>query len=119
MDGQINDKMSAFLRFSQRKDNQYFAPDLPGPSGGNGNGYVRVLQQNAAFSYTWVATPASLLDVRLGYSRILGGKFPVYLGGASFQSLYRIPGFPTSPNHTGVLTTQSDCGVYAFGRQAT
>src|SRR6266550_3136267 len=119
VDGQINDKMSAFLRFSQRKDNQYFAPDLPGPSGGNGNGYVRVLQQNAAFSYTWVATPASLLDVRLGFSHILGGKFPVYLGGASFQSLYGIPGLPTSPNLTGGLNTQNVTGFNGFGRQAT
>ena len=111
--------MSAFLRFSQRKDNQYFAPDLPGPSGGNGNGYVRVLQQNAAFSYTWVATPASLLDVRLGFSHILGGKFPVYLGGASFQSLYGIPGLSTAPNLTGGLNTQNVSGFNGFGRQAT
>src|SRR6266446_821140 len=119
IDGQINDKMSTFLRFSHRKDNQYFAPDLPGPSGGNGNGYVRVLQQNAAFSYTWVATPASLLDVRLGFSHILGGKFPVYLGGASFQSLYGIPGLSTAPNLTGGLNTQNVSGFSGFGRQAT
>src|SRR5260370_35529718 len=114
MDGQINDKMSAFLRFSQRKDNQYFAPDLPGPSGGNGNGYVRVLQQNAAFSYTWVATPSSLLDVRLGFSHILGGKFPVSLEGASFQSLYGIPALPTSPNLTAGLITSKSSGSAAF-----
>lgn len=119
IDGQINDKMTAFLRFSQRKDNQYYQPDIPGPSGGNGNGYVRVLQQAAAFSYTWIATPSSLLDVRLGFSHILGGKFPVYLGGASFQSLYGIPGLPTSPNLTGGLDTQNIGGFNTLGRQAT
>ncbi len=30
IDDQINDKMSLFLRFSQRKDLQYYAPDLTG-----------------------------------------------------------------------------------------
>ena len=119
IDGQINDRMTAFLRFSQRKDNQYFQPDIPGPSGGNGNGYVRVLQQAAAFSYTWVLTPSSLIDVRLGFSHILGGKFPVYLGGASFQSLFGIPGLPTSPTLTGGLNTQSIGGFNTLGRQAT
>ena len=31
LDYQINDKMNSFLRFSQRKDIQYYAPDIPGP----------------------------------------------------------------------------------------
>ena len=34
--------MTAFLRFSQRKDFQYYQPDLTGPSGGDGNGYIHV-----------------------------------------------------------------------------
>ena len=50
VDYQINDRMSAFVRFSQRKDNQFYQPDLTGPSGGSGNGNVRILDQNAAFS---------------------------------------------------------------------
>ena len=37
-DGQLNDRMTSFLRFSQRKDNQFYAPTLDGPSGGSGNG---------------------------------------------------------------------------------
>ena len=40
--------MTAFLRFSQRKDLQYYAPDLTGPSGGDGNGYIHVIDQNAS-----------------------------------------------------------------------
>ena len=31
LDYQINDKMTAFLRFNQRKDLQYYQPDIPGP----------------------------------------------------------------------------------------
>ena len=56
IDGQINDRMSPFLRFSQRKDLQYYAPDLTGPSGGDGNGYIHTIDQNASLGYTWTVT---------------------------------------------------------------
>ena len=41
--------------------------------------------------YTWTVTPTSLLEVRLGFSHILGGKFPPFLGGASMQCSLRNP----------------------------
>jgi hypothetical protein len=119
IDGQINDKMTAFIRFSQRKDNQFYQPDLPGASGGNGNGYVRVLDQAAGAGYTWTITPTSLFEARLGFTHILGGKFPPYLGGASLESLYGLTGLPTSSDLTGGLNTQSVSGFSQFGRQAT
>src|SRR3954468_6748050 len=119
IDGQINSRMTAFLRWSQRKQNQYNQPDLPGASGGNLNGYVRVLDQAAAAGYTWTVTPTSVLEARLGFTHILGGKFPVYLGGPSMQQLYGIPGVPNSPDFAGGLNTQSVSGYSGFGRQAT
>lgn len=119
IDGQINERMTAFLRFDQKKDNQFYQPDIPGPSGGNGNGNVRILDQMAAAGYDWTITPSSIIEARLGFTHILGGKFPPYLGGASEQSLYGIPGLPTSPNLTGGLNTQSVSGFSTFGRQAT
>ena len=66
--------MTTSLRFSQRKDNQFYQPTLAGPSGGDGNGYVRVLDQAASFGYTWTVTPSSILDARLGFTHIVGGK---------------------------------------------
>jgi hypothetical protein len=119
IDGQINDKMSAYLRFSQRKDNQFYQPTIAGPSGGDGNGNVRVLDQNVAASYTWSITPTSLLDLRLGFSHVLGGKFPVFLGGTSAQDLYGLTGLSTAPFLTGGLNTQNVSGFTGFGRQAT
>ena len=119
IDGQINTKMTAFLRFSQRKDNQFYQPDIPGPSGGNGNGNLRVLQQAAGAGYTLTITPTSLFEARLGFTHILGGKFPVYLGGQSEQSLFGISGLPTSANLTGGLNTQNIGGFSTLGRQAT
>ena len=119
MDGQINDKMSAFLRFSQRKDNQFYQPDISGPSGGGGNGFVRTLDQNAAASYTWSITPTSLFDARLGFTHLTGGKFPPFLGGPSAESLYGLTGLSTAPFLTGGLSTQNVGGFNGFGRQAT
>ncbi len=119
IDAQIHDRMSAFLRFSQRKDNQFYQPTIAGPSGGDGNGNVRVLDQNAAASYTWSITSTSLLDLRMGFSHVLGGKFPVFLGGPSAQQLYGLSGLSTAPFLTGGLNTQNISGFSGMGRQAT
>ncbi len=119
LDYQINDKMTSFLRFSQRKDLQYYEPDIPGPSGGNGNGYIHAIQQQAAIGYTWTLTPSSLFDARFGFDHILAGKVPPYLGGPSMEQLYGIPGLPTSPNLTGGLNSQSISGFSQLGRQTS
>ena len=119
VDGQINEKMTAFLRFSQRKDNQFYQPTIAGPSGGDGNGFVRVLDQAAGFGYTWTVTPASLFEFRLGFTHIVAGKQPPFLGGPSMQALYGIPGLPTFPQLTGGLNTQNIGGFNGMGRQAT
>ncbi len=118
IDYHINDKMTSFLRFSQRKDLQYYQPDIPGPSGGGGNGYIHSVQQQAAAGYTWTLTASSLLEARFGFDHILAGKVPPYLGGPSMQDLYGIPGLPTS-GLTGGLNSQSVSGLSAFGRQTS
>ena len=66
--------MSAFLRFSQRKDLQYYAADLPGPSGGDGNGYIHTIDQNASLGYTWAVTPTSIFEARFGFIACAGRK---------------------------------------------
>jgi carboxypeptidase family protein/TonB-dependent receptor-like protein len=119
IDGQINANMNAFVRFSQRKDLDYYAPDIPGPSGGNGNGHIHTLDQNASIGYTWTVTPTSLFEARFGVSRIDAGKQPPLLGGASMLSLYGIPGLPTTPNLTGGLNSQNISGFSQLGRQTS
>lgn len=119
LDGQFSSQASGFLRFSQRKLNIFNEPDIPGPSGGNGNGYTRVLNQAIALGYTFAISPVSLLEVRFGWSRTDAGKFPPYLGGPSMQELYGISGLPTTSELTGGLTAQSISGFSQLGRQAT
>src|SRR5262249_17607402 len=101
VDAQINPTMSTFVRWSPRKDNQYYDPRIAGPSGGDGNGYVRVLAQSASWGYTWTVTPTSILEARLAFTHIVAGKQPPFLGGASMQDLYGITGLPTFPELTG------------------
>jgi hypothetical protein len=121
IDGQINNRMSAFARFSQRKDLQYYQPTIPGPSGGDGNGYIHIIDQNASVGYTWTVTNASLLEARMGFSHILGGKTPPYIGGSSMLSMFGFQGLPTTPNITGGLTTQTISGYSnpTMGRQTS
>ncbi|MBV8732040.1 MAG: carboxypeptidase regulatory-like domain-containing protein, partial [Acidobacteriia bacterium] len=116
---QISDRMSAFLRFDQRKDLQYYQPDISGPSGGNGNGYIHAIQQQAAIGYTWTVTANQLFEARFGFTHVLAGKVPPYLGGPSMLDLYGIPGLPTSPNLTGGLDSQSISGFSQLGRQTS
>ena len=121
LDYQINDKMTSFLRFSQRKDIQFFGPADPGPSGGDGNGFIHSIQQQAAIGYTWIVTPTSLLEARFGFDHVLGGKEPAYLGGPSLQSLFGIQGLPTTPNIAGGFNTQviGSFSSPTIGRQST
>jgi hypothetical protein len=120
LDYHANDSMNAFLRFSQRKDLQYYGPDITGASGGAGNGNIHAIQQQAAAGYTWALTSSSLLDARFGFSHVLAGKVPPYVGGESMQDLYGgFQGLPTTSNLTGGLDTQSISGFSAFGRQTS
>lgn len=116
---QINDRMTSFLRFDQRKDLQYYQPDIPGPSGGNGNGYIHAIQQQAAIGYTWTVSANQLFEARFGFTHVLGGKVPPYLGGPSMEDLYGIAGLPTSSNLTGGLNSQSISGFSQLGRQTS
>jgi hypothetical protein len=121
LDYQINDKMSSFLRFSQRKDIQFFGPADPGPSGGDGNGYIHAIQQQAAVGYTWIPTSSSLFEARFGFDHVLGGKEPPNVGGPSLQSLFGIQGLPTTPNIAGGFNTQviGSFSSPTIGRQST
>jgi hypothetical protein len=119
LDAHFTDRMSTFLRWDQRKDNNFFGPDITGPSGGGQNGYVRSLDQAAAFGYTWVVTPTSVFEARLGYTRIRAGKQPPFLGGPSLQDIYGVTGAPTASYLTGGLNTQTIGGFSSLGRQAT
>jgi hypothetical protein len=119
LDYQLNSNMTAFARWSQRKDISYFGPSDPGPAGGDGNGFIHAIQQQAAVGYTWTATSTSLFEARLGFTHVLGGKAPPYLGGPDIAKQYGILGEPSSL--AGGFPTQIVTGFSnpTFGRQTT
>ena len=119
LDYQINSTMSLFTRFSQRKDINYFGPADPGPAGGDGNGFFHSIQQQAAIGYTWTITPTSLFEGRLGFTHVLGGKTPPYLGGPDVAAQFGILGLPSSL--AGGFPSQVISGYSSptIGRQST
>ncbi len=119
IDGAISARTTAFVRLSHRKSNIFQAPEIPGPSGGDGNGFIRALNQQVASGFTYTVKNNSLLEFRLGISRTRAGKEPFGLGGPSMRVLYGIAGLPEDPRLTGGLTPQRVSGFTSFGRQAT
>jgi hypothetical protein len=87
LDHQIGSRMTAFIRGSHRKSNYLQAATIPGPSGGDGNGFIRVLNQQIAGAWTYTVTPSSLLEARFAASKTRAGKEPPYIGGASMNAL--------------------------------
>ncbi len=119
VDWQISNTMNAFARVSQRKDVQYYQPDIPVFSGGNGNGFIHSIAQNATVGYTWTMSSASLLEFRFAVNHIVAGKVPATLGGASLQQLFGIQGLPTSPDLVGGLNSQAIGSFSQLGRQTS
>ncbi len=118
-DYNISPKLNGFLRLGQRKANLFDEPPFPGPSGGDGNGYTRVLNQTFGTGLTYTPDAAQVFEFRFGVNRTRAGKFAPFIGAPSVQSTYGIPGLPTDPQFAGGLYTQVVSGFANFGRQAT
>jgi hypothetical protein len=119
VDHNFTERFSIFGRGSYRKSNAFEAPNIPGPSGSNQNGFVDVLNKQFVVGSTYAFENASVLDVRFSRSTIAAGKRPPLIGGASPFELYGITGLPNDPAINGGLTTQTISGLSQLGRQAT
>jgi hypothetical protein len=76
LDGQVTNTLTAFIRLSHRKTNILQSPEIPTIAGGDGNGFIRILSQQLAFGTTWAPSANSLLEFRMGFSRMRAGKEP-------------------------------------------
>nr|MBA4186174.1 carboxypeptidase regulatory-like domain-containing protein [Acidobacteriota bacterium] len=119
VDHNFNERFNIFGRLSYRKSNAFEAPNIPGPSGSNQNGFVDVLNKQFVIGSTYAFQNASVLDVRFSRSIIDAGKRPPLTGGPSPFELYGITGLPNDPEINGGLTTQTISGLSQLGRQAT
>jgi hypothetical protein len=114
-----NDRVSSFVRISQRKDNRLEPGTIPGASGGNGNGRIYTLNQGLVGATTFILNPVTVLEVRFGATRTRGGKMPPMGGGPDLLATYGISGYTSDERVRGGLNTQSVSGYTAFGRQST
>jgi hypothetical protein len=119
IDHRFNNKLSIFGRYSNRTSHGFEAPNIPGASGSNQNGFVDILNRQLILSGNYTFENSSMIDLRFAYSRIDAGKKPPLTGGPSMQQLYGISGLPDDPMVTGGLTTQTITGFSQLGRQAT
>ncbi len=116
-DHYFSSKLNAFGRYSHRLMENFEPPAIPGPSGGDSNGSVRVLNKQLAFGSTWSINPTSLLEFRFGFSITDGGKFPVFVGEETLAGKLGIPNAPTDKRFTGGVYRQAVNGYSAFGVQ--
>ncbi len=119
IDHSLSASTNIFGRWSYRRSNGFEAPNIPGPSGSNQNGFVDILNKQLTLGATHAFKNASVLDVRFAWSKIDAGKRPPLIGGPSMFELYGITGLPNDPEINGGLTTQTITGYSQLGRQAT
>jgi len=117
LDDVINSRTSLFVRVSQRKQDDFVPPTIPGPSGGSSNGHVRVLNQQLTMGSTYTPGVSQLVEARLGISRTKAGKTPPAFGAPGMLAAYGITGIPDDPAVSGGLNTQNISGYSSLGRQ--
>jgi hypothetical protein len=120
IDHTFSDHISIFARYSEHRGYLFDPPGIPGRAGGNSNGNVQISNRNIVGGGTWTISSNKLLDIRFGYSKNLGGKFPVNVGQSSLLTENGITnGLPTDPTIVRSLNGQSINGFSQFGSQTS
>jgi hypothetical protein len=119
VDHYFSQKLNVFGRYSHRLLERVENHVIPGPSGGDANGNVRILNKQIAAGANYNLSPSSLLDFRFAYSVFEGGKFALGSNLPYMREAYGIPGLPEDPTIGGGLTSQQISGFTNIGRQSS
>jgi hypothetical protein len=118
IDHTFSPKLSIFGVYSQHQTAIFDPPTFGGLAGGNANSNVHLYNRQIAIGATYVLTPTSLLDFRIGIGHNEGGKSPFGLGSTSLLTSNGITnGIPTDPLIVRSLNAQSVTGFSQFGTQ--
>jgi hypothetical protein len=118
IDHTFNQKLSIFGVYSEHQTTIFDPPTFGGVAGGNANANVHLFNRQIAVGATYVITPSSLLDVRVGIGHNEGGKSPYGIGNPSLLTANGITnGIPTDPIIVRSLNAQSVTGFSQFGTQ--
>ncbi len=118
VDHTFNSKLSVFFVYSEHQETIFDPPPFGGPAGGNANTNVHIYNRQIAFGTTYVITPTSLLDFRMGIGTNQGAKSPYGVGTPGLLAAAGITdGLPTSPLIVRSLNAQAVTGYTQFGTQ--
>ena len=118
VDHTFNAKLSVFGVYSEHQETIFDPPPFGGPAGGNANTNVHIYNRQIAFGTTYVITPTSLLDFRMGIGTNQGAKAPYGVGTPGLLAAAGITdGLPTSPLIVRSLNAQAVTGFTQFGTQ--
>lgn len=115
----LSPRQTGFARYSQRAVTYFTAPPIPGPAGGNSNGYLSAHTRQIALGYNFSPSTTSVLEVRFGYTSTQASKQAIDFGQANVLAGLGFPNVPNNPQYTSGINSQSVTGFSAFGGQAT
>jgi hypothetical protein len=121
IDYQQNEKSSWFLKISDRKETGINHPTEPEPldSQANGNGRIKIHDEQIALGYTRQVGFNKILDVRLALSGTQAGKYSLAIGNTAI-SFPGLPSVASDPTVAGGLPTITfGSGFSSVGRQNT
>ena len=118
VDHTFNAKLSVFGVYSEHQTTIFDPPPFGGPAGGNANTNVHIYNRQIAVGTTYVITPSSLVDFRIGIGTNQGAKAPYGVGTPGLLAAAGITdGLPTDPLIVRSLNAQSVTGFTQFGTQ--
>jgi hypothetical protein len=117
LDKYFGNRLQTFARFSKQSIHITVPPGITGPAGGGGFGHIRIITSSGAGGATYVATPNSVFDLRLGVTFANSGKKSYNNGVPNFYSPLNIPyPVPTEFANSG-LNTQEVYDFSGFGTE--
>ena len=119
LDYYFSSRLTGFLRYSHRLMNNFEPPAIPGPSGGDSNADVRVMNWQWAYGGTYTVSPTTLLEFRMGVSLTEGGKFPMFRGTQTTGERFGIPNVPKATRYSGGISKQNINGFTGLGVQSS
>ena len=122
LDHNLTDKLRLFGRYSF-SDLETFRPGvfngLIEGSFNDGFGTTATRGQHAVTAATWVVSPTTLSELRLGYTRLGANVFPPNFGSAGPTELVGIPNLPSAPAINGGWPKMILDGMSSFERHTS
>jgi hypothetical protein len=118
IDHNISSMWRLFGRYSFSDSTTFRPAPFKGYAEGSNNdqfGNTLTRGQSAVAGSTVTLTPTTILDMRLGYTRLGAGVFPANFGSPSSTQLLGIPNLPQGPNINAGWPKFNISGLSAFG----